>query len=173
MRGTSDYSICYHGNSFGSSHTVCIHGFLDSDWVGDIDRRRSTSGYVFTMFGGAISWMSKRQPVVAFSTTEAEYMVSTHVCKESIWLKRLCFDIGVDAGKITISCDSQSAICLAKNPTFHATTKHIDVQFHFVRDMVEDGKVNLEKVDTAKNVAEALMKPVGTEKFRVYGPFGL
>ena len=59
LRGTSDYSICYHGNSFGSLHSVCIHGFVDSDWAGDIDRRRSTSAYVFTMFGGAISWMSK------------------------------------------------------------------------------------------------------------------
>ena len=166
MRGTSDYSLCYHGKSSGAPHSVCIHGFVDSDWAGDIDRRRSTSGYVFTMFGGAISWMSKRQPVVALSTTEAEYMAATHACKEAIWLKRLCSDIGVDAGKITISCDSQSAICLAKNPTFHARTKHIDVQFHFVRDMVEDGKVNLEKVDTVKNVADALTKPVGTEKFR-------
>ena len=104
--------------------------------------------------------------MVAFSTTEAEYMVATHACKEAIWLKRLCSDVGVDAGQITICCDSQSAICLAKNPTFHARTKHIDVQFHFVRDMVEDGKVNLEKVDTAKNVADSLTKPVSTKKFR-------
>ena len=104
--------------------------------------------------------------MVSLSTTEAEYMAATHACKESIWLKRLCSDVGVDAEHITIWCDSQSAICLAKNPTFHARTKHIDVQFHFVRDMVEDGKVNLEKVDTVKNVADALTKPVGTEKFR-------
>ena len=70
-------------------------------------------------------------------------MAATHACKEAIWLKRLCSDVGVDAEQITIWCDSQSAIFLAKNPTFHARTKHIDVQFHFVRDMVEDGKVNL------------------------------
>ncbi len=97
LRGTSNYSICYHGNSSGSQHLVCIHGFMDSDWVGDIDRRRSTGAYVFTMFGGAISWMSKRQPVVALSTTEAEYMAATHACKEAIWLKRLCSDVGVGA----------------------------------------------------------------------------
>lgn len=97
MRGTSNYSICYHGNSFGSPHSVCIHGFVDSDWVGDIDSRRSTGAYVFTMFGSAISWMSKRQPVVSLSTIEAEYMAATHACKESIWLKRLCSDVGVDA----------------------------------------------------------------------------
>ena len=96
MRGTLDYSICYHGNSFGSLHLVCIHGFVDSDWVGDIDRRRSTGAYVFTMFGGAISWMSKRQPVVALSTIEAEYMAATHACKEAIFLKILCSDVDVD-----------------------------------------------------------------------------
>src|SRR5271167_4009163 len=88
LRGTSDYSLCYHCKSSGAPHSVCIHGFVDSDWAGDIDKRRSTSGYVFTMFGGAISWMSKRQPVVALSTTEAEYMAATHACKESIWLRR-------------------------------------------------------------------------------------
>jgi len=82
---------------------------------------------VFTLFGGAISWMSKRPPVVALSTTEAEYMAENHACKEAIWLNRLCLDIGVDVGQITISCESQSAICLVKNPTFHARTNHIDV----------------------------------------------
>ena len=104
--------------------------------------------------------------MVALSTIEAEYMATTHAFKESIWLRRLCSDIGVDVGQITICCDSQSTICLAKNPTFHARTKHIDVQFHFVRDMVEDGKVNLKKVDNVKNVADALMKLVGIEKFK-------
>ena len=98
MRGASDYSIFYHGNSSGAPHLVCIRGYVDSDWVGDIDSRRSTSGYVFTMFGGAISWMSKRQPMVSFSTTEAEYMEATHAFKEPIWLKRLCLDVAVDVG---------------------------------------------------------------------------
>jgi hypothetical protein len=65
---------------------VDIHVFVDADWVGDLDHRRSISGYVFNLFGGEISWMSKRQTVVAFSTTEAEYMVATHASKESVWL---------------------------------------------------------------------------------------
>ena len=78
--------------------------FVDLDWAGDIDRRRSTIGYVFTMFGGAISWMSKQQPMVALSTIEVEYMAATHAFKEAIWLRRLCFDVGVDVGHITIWC---------------------------------------------------------------------
>jgi len=84
LRGTSEYSICYHGNAIGPPHLVCIHGFVDFDWAGDIDSRRSTSAYVFTMFGGAVSWMSKQQPMVALSTIEAKYMAITHAYKETI-----------------------------------------------------------------------------------------
>jgi phosphoribosyl-AMP cyclohydrolase len=129
-----------------------------------MDHKRSTSGYVFNLFGGAISWMSKRQPVVALSTIEVEYMASTHVSKEAIWLKRLCSGIGLVQQDLRIDCDSQSAIFLAKNPTYHSKTKHIDVQYHFVRDMVEDKKVLLMKVDTLKNVV-SLTKSVSTKKF--------
>lgn len=75
---------------------------MDLDWASGIDRRRSTSAYVFTMFGGAISCMNKRQAMVALSTTKAEYMDATHACKEAIWLRRLCSNIGVDARHITI-----------------------------------------------------------------------
>ena len=97
LRGTLDYSIYYHCKFIVALHLVCIHGFVDLDWVGDIDSRRSTSAYVFTMFGGAISWMSKQQPMVSLSTIEDEYMAATHACKEFIWPRRLCFDVGVDA----------------------------------------------------------------------------
>ena len=75
-------------------------------------------------------------------------------------------DIGYDAVRITILCDNQSAICLAENPTFYGRTKHIDIQYHFVHDMVKDVKVNLEKVDTRENVTNALTKPMNTTKFK-------
>jgi hypothetical protein len=91
-----------------------IHGFVDVYLAGDLDRGRSTSGYVFNLFGGAISWMSKRQAVVALSTTEAEYMATTHASKEAIWLKRLCLGIGLVNQAVRIDCDSQSAICFGK-----------------------------------------------------------
>ena len=104
--------------------------------------------------------------MVALSTIKAEYMATTHACKEAIWLKRLCSDIEIKQGAVTIYSDSRSAICLAKNPTFHAKTKHIDVQYHFVRDMVEDDKVKLEKVETLINVVDALTNLRRIEKFR-------
>eukprot|EP00253_Pinus_taeda_P025478 PITA_25478 len=150
-------------SKLGKEHWTTVNGF--SDWAGDLDQRRSTSGYVFNLFGGAVSWMSKKQSVVALSTTEAEYMAATHASKEAVWLQRLCSSMGLVQGAIRIDCDSQSAIFLAKNPAYHSKTKHIDVQYHFVRDMIEDKKVLLGKVDTLQNTADALTKSVSSDKF--------
>lgn len=120
LKGTSKYSLCYHGNSIGDMTSLDIHGYVDLDWVGDIDSIRFTNAYVFTLFDGAISWMSNQQAMVALSATEVEYRAATHASKETIWLKRLCLDIEIKQGTMTVYYDSQSAICLAKNPTFHA-----------------------------------------------------
>jgi hypothetical protein len=98
---------------------------------------------VFHLFGGEISGMRKRQVVVALSTTEVEYMATTHASKEIVWLQRLCSSIGLVQQAVRLDCDSQSAIFLAKNPVYHSKTKHIDVQYHFVRDMVEEKVVLL------------------------------
>jgi hypothetical protein len=97
---------------------------------------------VFKLFGGAISWMRKRQAVVALSTIEVEYMASTHASKEAVCLQILCLGIGLVQQAVRIECGSQSAIFLAKNPTYHSMTKHIDIQYHFVRDMIEEKKVS-------------------------------
>ena len=83
--GTIDYAICCQGRP-GPERVIIVHGFVDAEWAGDLGHRRSTSGYVFNLFGGAISWMSKRQDVVALSTTEDEYMEATHAIKEAVWL---------------------------------------------------------------------------------------
>jgi hypothetical protein len=87
--GTASYGLCYEGR-LGLDRVVDIHGFVDADWAGDLDRRRSTRGYVFNLFGGVISWMRKRQVVLALSTTKVEYMVATHASKEAVWLQILC-----------------------------------------------------------------------------------
>ena len=91
-------------------------------------------------------------------------MVAIHTSKEVVWLQRLCSEIGFKQQVVRIDCDSQSAIFLAKNLAYHSRTKHIDVQYHFVRDMVESMKVLLEKVDSLENVADSLTKFVSTEK---------
>jgi hypothetical protein len=164
LRGTTSYGLCCQRRP-GLDRVLDIHGLVDADWVGDLDHRRSTTGYVFNLFGGAISWMRKQQVVVALSTIEVEYMAATHARKEVVWLQILCSGIGLVQQEERLACDSKSAIFLAKNPAYHLKAKHIDVQYHFVRDMVEEKKVFLEKVDTLKNFADSLTKSVSTEFF--------
>jgi hypothetical protein len=160
LRGTSNYSITYDG----SSDSIC--GYVDSYFAGDLDKRRSTSGYVFTLAGGPVSWMSKLQNIVALSTTEAEYMAASHACKEEIWLKGLLGEFGRMQDKVKVLCDSQSAIHLARNPSYHSKTKHISIKYHFVRQVVDEGGVALEKVHTKVNSADMFTKPVLLEKLR-------
>jgi hypothetical protein len=142
-----------------------IHESFDMDWDGDMDHKRYTSGYVFNLFRGEIYWMRKRHAIVALSTTEVEYMEATREIKEVVWLQILCLGIGLVQQVVKLECNSQSEIFLEKNPNYHSKTKHIDVQYHFVRDMVEYKKVLLDKVDTLKNVADLLTKSMSSEKF--------
>ena len=89
LSGTTSYGLSSQGRP-GLDIVLDIHGFVDSYWVGDLDCRRSTSGYVFNLFGGEINWMSKRQAIVALSTTKVEYIETTHASKEAVWLQILC-----------------------------------------------------------------------------------
>ena len=109
--------------------------------------------------------MRQIQDVVALSTTEAEYMAATHARKEVVWLQRLCLGIGLVEQVVRLDCDSQSELFLENNFGYHSKKKHIDVQYHFVRDIVEEKKVLMEKVDNLKNVADSLIKSVSIEKF--------
>ena len=111
---------------------------------------RSTTGYVFTIAGGPVSWRSTLQSTVALSTIEAEYMAMTEAIKEAIWLQGLLDDLGVDQDHLSVHCDSMSAIFLAKNQVHHSRTKHIDVRYHFVREIIEEGDILLEKIDTKR-----------------------
>eukprot|EP00253_Pinus_taeda_P035648 PITA_35648 len=131
---------------------------------GDLDKRRSTLGYVFTLAGGAIRWISNLQNIVALSTTEAEYIAASHACKEVIWLKGLFGEFGRLQDNIKLFCDRQSAIHLAKNPAYHSKSKHIPNKYHFVRHVITERGVSLEKVHTKENCAEMFTKPVLLEK---------
>ena len=99
------------------------------------------------------------------STTKYEYMETTHGSKEGEWLQRLCLGNGFEWRAMKISYDNQSAIFLEKNPAYHSKNKHIDVQYHFIRDMVERNKVFLEKVDTLENITDSLTKSMSVVKF--------
>ncbi|KAH9726513.1 Integrase catalytic domain-containing protein [Citrus sinensis] len=159
IKGTSDVALCYGRSEF------TVRGYVDLDFAGGLDKRKSTTSYVFTFAGAAVSWVSKLQTVVALSTTEAEYMAATQACKEAIWIQRLLEELRHKQQKISVFCDSQSALHIVRNPTFHFRTKHIGVQYHFVREVVEDGSVDLQKIHTKENLADVLTKPINTDKF--------
>ena len=117
--------------------------------AGDKDSRRSTTGYVFTVGGTTISWISTLQKVVVLSTTKAYYVVATEASKEVIWLQRFMEELGKKQENSKLYSDSQSAIHLAKNSAFHSKTKHIQLRYHFIRSVLENGQLKLENIHTS------------------------
>ena len=135
--GTKDLGLV-----FGSSDGII--GYCDADYASDTESRRSTTGYVFLLNGGAISWSSKRQQTVAVSTTEAEYMAAAAAVKEALWLRKLMVDVYDTTPSIKIFGDNQSAIKLLKNPVSSQRSKHIDVIYHFARERVARREVEFD-----------------------------
>lgn len=163
LRATINVKLCYANKSLTN-----LSGYADADWASDIDSRKSCTGYVFKMSHGAISWSSNKQRTVALSSTEAEYIALTATIQEGIWLQQLCAEIGIDSDHvITIFCDNQSAIALAESDGYRQRTKHIDIRLHFIRNLIKDGKIRLSYIETNKNVADALTKPVTNQKLKL------
>ena len=154
------------GLKFEKNEDSLVTGYVDSDYAGDLDKRRSTTGYVFTMAGGPVSWRSILQSTIALSSTEAKYMAVTEIVKKTIWLQGLVTDLGFKQQEVTVYCDSQSAIHLAKNQVYHSRTKHIDVRFHFIREILDEGDILLQKIGTEDNPADMLTKVVTGIKFQ-------
>lgn len=142
-----------------------FHASSDADWGSDLDKRRSCSGSVVSMSGAAIAWRSKRQPIVAQSSAESEYIALSYAVKEVMWLKQLAreLNIGIDQQTV-VFCDSKSAISLADEEAFRDRTKHIDIKFHYVRDMVKVGAITVQYVSTNIMTADSLTKAVTGEK---------
>jgi len=156
-----------HGIRFAGSGDGELIGYSDADWAGDIETRRSTSGYVFVLNGGCITWRSKKQRTVALSSTEAEYMALSEATQEAVWLKAFMRELGEEAGDgaLTVYEDNQGAIALAKNPEFHKRTKHIDIRYHFVREKVESGQVALQYCPTQDMLADIMTKAIAAPQF--------
>jgi hypothetical protein len=154
LAGTADYGITFKGTD------TTMLGYTDADYAGDLDTRRSTTGYVFIMTGGAIAWQSKLQSTVAVSTTEAEYMAAAAAVKEALWLRKLLEDLQLSPGPMIIKADNQSAIKVLKNPIMSARSKHIDVIYNFARERVARGEIKFEYIPTTMMLADMLTKPV-------------
>ena len=161
LKGTSKIALCYNKKD------VILEGFSDADLGGCLDTRKSTTGYIFTLGGTAVSWMSRLQKSVALSTTEAEYMAISEASKEMIWLKNSLEELGKKQADSALYSDSQSAIHLAKNPVFHARTKHIQLRYHFTRELISNGTLSLKKILGSRNPADMLTKVVTSEKLKL------
>ncbi|GAB2278532.1 hypothetical protein Dimus_039298 [Dionaea muscipula] len=155
------------GLNFGKwTNTLDLATFVDSDFAGDRDSRKSTTSYCVTLAGNCISWKSQLQPIVALSTTESEYIAITEAFKEALWIQRLLKEIKLIDHCCTVYTDSQSALHLCKNPVFHDRTKHIDVKYHFVRDVLSAGDLEIAKIPTEENPADIGTKVVTVGKFK-------
>jgi hypothetical protein len=136
-----------------------LEGWVDADWAGCHDTRRSTTGYVFKINGSAITWSSKRQQTVASSTVEAEYIAMAEAAREAIWLRNLLRELGFKSLLTTkLHVDNQGALRLALNPSTHQRTKHIDIKHHLIRELVEGGTIDLRYVATMEQQADILTK---------------
>lgn len=160
VAGTVEYGIWY------SKKSECkLIGYTDSDWGGCVNDRKSTSGNVFCIGSGAVSWSSKKQATTALSTSEAEYVAATTSACQAVWLRRLLADFGQEQKSATvIYCDNNAAIAMAKNPAFHGRTKHIDLRHHFIRDLVSSEQIVLKFCSTNEQVADILTKALSYEK---------
>ena len=136
IKGSHDLSLVYT-----KGKDLSVIGYCDSDHGGDLDRKRSTSGYVFTVGGNTISWKSCLQSVVALPSTEAEFIALTEAVKEAIWVKGLLEDLGFQQDKAQVWSDSQSAFCLSRNSVFHEQTKHMARKRSFLSDIIEEGNI--------------------------------
>ncbi len=164
IKGTMDLKLVYRPDNSSELFT----SYTDADHGGCKDTGRSTGGYLIKMGTGAISWRSKLQPVVALSTTEAEYIAAVEAGKEMIWMRNILSEFGYKfTSPSTLNCDNQSAISVAKNPEHHGRMKHLDLRFYWLRDTVENGQIFLKFIPTTEMPADLLTKPLTRAKVEV------
>ncbi|KAG6520324.1 hypothetical protein ZIOFF_017373 [Zingiber officinale] len=161
LKGTIHFGLVY----IKGPQEFCIFGYSDSDLAGDLDGRKSTSGMAFYLNESLVSWNSQKQKTVALSSCEAEFMAATTAACHALWLKSLASELtGVEPKPVTLFVDNKSAIALMKNPVFHGRSKHIDTKFHFIRECVEKGQIEVEFVNTGEQRADVLTKALSGVK---------
>jgi hypothetical protein len=143
-------------------------GYVDADWAGDRATRKSISGYLFLLNGAPISWSSKRQQVVAQSSTESEYILLARGVQQALWLRSWLEEVGMGLGDhpMDLLCDNLGAVNLSETTKGHNLSKHIDIKHHFLRDEVASGKVAIHHIPTEQNLADIMTKSLPKDKHR-------
>jgi histone deacetylase 1/2 len=150
------------GLTIKRSNSTLLSAYSDSDWAGNPDDRRSTSGFAVFFGDNLISWSSKKQPTVSRSSTESEYKALANATAELIWIQSLLGELGIRQNRPPrLWCDNLGATYLSANPVFHARTKHIEIDFHFVRERVAQKALEIRFIPTGDQLADGLTKPLG------------
>ena len=152
--------------TFGGGSKLLIEGFCDADWVGQKTSIQFRETHSFLAKVSVISWSSKKQHIIALSSMELEYIAQMHATKEALWLRSFINEIqGLHKRIIVINCNNQGAITLAKDNKFHSQTKHIDLNYHFIREAVEDKKITMEYIPMGENITDIFTKALARLKF--------
>jgi len=163
LLSTIDYDLLYKNQD---NNNEILVGYSDADFAGDIDTRRSTTGYIFTIDNMPVTWTSQRQKLVTLSTTESEYVAAASAAKEIIWLRKLLKDIDCEmSAPTTLFVDNLSTVKLIKNPEFHKRTKHIDIKYHFIREKVVNQEIDVKHISSEKQMADLLTKALPRDRF--------
>jgi hypothetical protein len=154
-----------HGLKLAKPSHLKLQAFTDADWGGNYDDKTSTSAYIIYFGGNPVSWLSKRQKTVARSSTEVEYRSAANTTAEIMWLLNLLSELGVPSQVPTLFCDNIGTTYLCSNPVFHSRMKHIALDYHFVRQMVQLGKIRVSHISTKDQPADILTKPLHRTRF--------
>ena len=160
LAGPADYALVYSGKTDRG-----LFACADSDWASNPVDRRSTTGYMVKLADGIFSWNSCAQRAVALSSTEAEYMSLSDTSRQLVWIKALLAELGINMRPIPLCGDNQGSIFMASNPVQEHRIKHIDIRFHYVREVVQQCKVELFFINGSDNPADMFTKNLGHTKF--------
>jgi len=154
------------GLRLSASLTPVVHAFSDSDWAGCQIDRRSTAGFAIFLGSSLVSWVSRKQRTIARSSTEAEYKALADVAAEVVWVQSLLRELGLSLTSTPVLwCDNLGATYLCANPVFHARTKHVEIDYHFVRERVASGDLKVNFLSTKDQVADIFTKPLAGSRF--------
>jgi hypothetical protein len=159
IKNTLDFGLTY-----SHDYELSPYAFIDSDYGGCRDTWRLTSGYVFIMAGGAVSWSSKRQATIALSTVEAEYVAMSRCAQQMVWMHSWLQEVEIDfQAPGVIKGDNKGAITLTKNTKDHGKVKHINIQHHYIRELLKAGTIATEHVSSTDNLADLFTKPLARD----------
>jgi hypothetical protein len=168
------YIVCYVNSTlqakivYKGAAQQGLLAWADADWAGDKISRKSVTGYVVMLAGGAVTWTSRKQKTIALSSTESEYMCMSDACRQLVWIESLLQELSFPVTNIDLCCDNQGAIFLASNPAQEHRSKHIDIRYHYIRECVEEQKISLTYIPTNDQIADIMTKNLNYDKFKFF-----